>query len=88
MKARIEIEKSPETGHLYAKSQDIKGFHAHGADFESLSRSVVDVIRLIHTLNETEIGDITLSFSPEALDWAANKAELFVEYEVRQDIAA
>ena len=88
MKARILIEKSPETGHLYARSSDIQGFHAHGADLEALSRSVADVIRLIYARRETSIGDVELNFSPDALNWSEGEVTIHATFDDRKVAAA
>ena len=88
MKAHIVIEKSPESGHLYASSPELQGFHAHGENFELLSRNVVEVIRWLHEHQKKPLGELQLVFSPESMDWSARNVTILVTDEAAKVAAA
>ena len=89
MKMRIHIERSPETGHLFAKSDDLQGFHAHGPSLESLLNNIAGVIAFIHQYRGEDIGKVSVSMDPTQMDWDVNPVvQIEAQYEVKATQAA
>lgn len=88
MKLNIDISQSAATGHLYAESRDLQGFHTHAPTFVDLARHIVETIAFIHDRKGTPASGIRLVIDAEALTEGSIPRRVWAEYAVETPAAA